>query len=171
MKQTGLIIIAALIALGLGFSARHFFPPIEKNTPGALPAFNLPDLSGHQHNISEWQGKVLVINFWATWCPSCLKEIPEFIALQKQYGDQGLQFIGIALEGQEPAAKYAAANSINYPILLGGDNGIALTQQLGNAVGVVPYTLIVDRQGQIAHRHPGEFSKKQIIDIVTPLLN
>lgn len=139
--------------------------------PSALPAFNLPDLSGHQHHISEWQGKILVINFWATWCPPCLKEIPDFIALQEQYKTQDLQFIGIALEDREPVAKYATATGINYPILLGGDNGIALARQLGNSVGAIPFTLIVDRQGQIILRHPGELSKERITTAITPLLN
>ncbi len=171
MKQASLIIIAALIALGLGIAARHFFPAAEKTAPSSLPEFNLPDLSGHQHNISEWRGKVLAINFWATWCPPCLKEIPDFIALQKQYGDQGLQFIGIALEDKESVAKFLAATQINYPILLGGDGGIALAQQLGDNVDAVPYTLIIDRQGQIVDRHPGEVSKEQITKIITPLLN
>lgn len=171
MKQTGLIIVAAIIALGLGISARYFFPPAEKTGISVLPEFNLPDLSGHQHNISEWRGKVLVINFWATWCPPCLKEIPDFVALQEQYADKGLQFIGIALEDREPVAEYTAATNINYPILLGGDNGIALSQQLGNNVGAVPYTLVVGRQGQIIFRHPGELSKQQIAEVIAPLLN
>lgn len=171
MKQTALIIIAALIALSFGMSARHFFPPAEKIRPSPLPEFNLPDLSGHQHNISEWQGKILVINFWATWCPPCRKEIPDFVALQQQYADKSVQFIGIALEDKEPVAEYIAAAKVNYPILLGGDNGIALARQLGNNVDAVPYTLIVDRQGQIIHRHPGEFSKEQLVEIITPLLN
>lgn len=171
MKQTGLIIVAAIIALGLGISARYFFPSAERTGISVLPEFNLPDLSGRQHNISEWRGKVLVINFWATWCPPCLKEIPDFVALQEQYADKGLQFIGIALEDREPVAEYTAATNINYPVLLGGDNGIALSQQLGNNVGAVPYTLIVDRQGQIIFRHPGELSKQQIMEMVTPILN
>lgn len=171
MKQTALIIIAALMALGLGITARHLFPAVEKNVISALPEFNLPDLSGRQHNISEWRGKVLVINFWATWCPPCRKEIPGFIALQEQYAAQGVQFIGIALEDRAPVAEYSAASKINYPILLGGDNGISLAHQLGNNVDAVPYTLVVDRQGQILHRHPGEFSKEQIVEVIAPLLN
>lgn len=171
MKQTGLIIIAAIIALGLGMTARHLFPSAEKTGVSALPEFALPDLSGHQHNISEWQGKILVINFWATWCPPCLKEIPEFIALQEQYADKGVQFIGIAIEDREPVAEYVATTKINYPVLLGGDNGVTLAHQLGNSVDAVPYTLIVDRQGQIIYRHPGEFSNEQILEVITPLLN
>jgi thiol-disulfide isomerase/thioredoxin len=171
MKQAGLIIIAAILALALGISVRHFFPPAETSATSTLPEFNLPDLSGRQHNISEWKGKVLVINFWATWCPPCLKEIPDFMALQQQYADKNVQFIGIALEDKEPVAEYAATTKINYPVLLGGDNGITLAQQLGNNVDAVPYTLIVDRQGQIIHRHPGELSKEQLLKIIEPLLN
>lgn len=170
MKRAGLIIIAAILALVLGISSRHFFSTIPKNDVSALPEFNLSDLSGQQHNISEWRGRILVLNFWATWCPPCLKEIPDFIDLQKQYADKDVQFIGIALEDKEAVAKYAATTRINYPILLGGDNGITLAHQLGNSVDAVPYTLIVDRQGQIIYRHPGELSKEQLLEIIAPLL-
>lgn len=171
MKQTVLIIIAAIIALGFGITARHAFSPVDNAAPSALPEFNLPDLSGRQHNISEWQGKLLVINFWATWCPPCLKEIPDFVALQEHYAAQGVQFIGISLEDKEAVSAYDAATKINYPVLLAGDNGIALAQQLGNNVNAIPYTIVVDRQGQIIYRHPGELSKAQIAEVITPLLN
>ncbi len=171
MKQTSLIIIAAIIALGLGITARHLFPSTEKTGVSALPEFNLPDLSDRQHNISEWSGKILVINFWATWCPPCLKEIPDFVTLQEQYAAKGLQFIGIAIEDKQAVAEYAAKTKINYPVLLGGDNGIALAHQLGNNVDAVPYTLIVDKQGQIIYQHPGELAKDKILEVIAPLLN
>ena len=162
--------MAALLALGGGIMARGFLTPAEQTSPATLPDFNLPDVSGKQHNISEWQGKIRVINFWATWCPPCLKEIPEFMALQKQYAAKGLQFIGIAVDDQEPVAEYLASTKINYPILIGGLTGIALANQLGNRVDAVPFTLIVNRQGQIMHQHPGEFSREQIMAVIAPLL-
>jgi thiol-disulfide isomerase/thioredoxin len=171
MKPTGLLIIAAVLALGGGILARGFLSPVEKTSPTSLPDFNFPDVSGNQHNISEWQGKIRVINFWATWCPPCRKEIPEFIALQEQYAAYNLQFIGIAIDDQEPVEEYLASTKINYPILIGGITGIALAHQLGNSIDAVPFTLVVNRQGQIIHQQPGEFSREQIMKIITPLLN
>jgi len=171
MKSTGLIIIVALLAAGGGIIARGFLSPTEQVNPTPLPEFNLPDVSRNEHNISEWQGKIRIINFWATWCPPCLKEIPEFIALQEQYADKGVQFIGIAIDDLEPVEKYLASTKINYPILIAGVTGITLAQQLGNSVDAVPFTVVVNRQGQIIHQHRGEFSREQIMEIITPLLN
>ena len=170
MKPTALIIIAAVLALGGGILVRGFLSTVEQTSPTALPDFNLPDVSGDQHNISEWQGKIRIINFWATWCPPCREEIPEFTALQEQYAANGLQFIGIAIDEQEPVEEYIKSNKINYPILIGGVSGIALAHQLGNIIDAVPFTLVVNQQGQIIHRHPGEFSREQIMAIITPLL-
>jgi thiol-disulfide isomerase/thioredoxin len=170
MKKTGFIIIAALLALGGGIMTRSFLAPAEQINPTPLPDFNLPDVSGTQHNISEWQGKIRIINFWATWCPPCLKEIPEFISLQEQFAAKGVQFIGIAIDDQEPVEKYLASTKINYPILIAGVTGITLAQQLGNSVDAVPFTVVVNQQGQIIHQHPGEFSREQIMAVITPLL-
>jgi thiol-disulfide isomerase/thioredoxin len=170
MKQTSIIIIAAVLALGVGIAAQGFLAQGETSVT-SLPDFNLPDLSGNQHNISEWRGKILVINFWATWCSPCRKEIPEFIALQEHYSVKGVQFVGIALEEQKPVAEYTASAHINYPILIGGDNGVTLAHQLGNSIDAIPYTIVVNQQGQIINRHPGEFSKEQILEIIAPLMN
>jgi thiol-disulfide isomerase/thioredoxin len=170
MKPAALIIVVALLAVGSGIVVRGFLSTVEQTSPTNLPDFNLPDVSGNQRNISEWQGKIRVINFWATWCAPCREEIPEFIALQEQYAANGLQFIGIAIDDQEPVEEYLKSNKINYPILIGGVSGIALAHQLGNSIDAVPFTLVVNQQGQIINRHPGEFSSEQIIKIITPLL-
>ncbi|MFW5443544.1 MAG: TlpA family protein disulfide reductase [Methylococcaceae bacterium] len=169
-KNSFLILFAGSIALTGGISAQYLnkTDPIAANTPSI--SFSLPDLSGKQRNITEWQGKVRIINFWATWCPPCLKEIPEFINLQNEFRDRGIQFIGIAIEDKKSVKKYLSKININYPILIGKDDGIALSQQLGNIVNAVPFTVVTNQQGQIIHRQPGEFSREQILKVIMHLI-
>ena len=169
-RKTLIILFAAFVALTAGIFAQSSLTLIKDAGNSQLPEIILPDLQGKQRNITEWQGKVIIINFWATWCPPCLKEIPEFIELQKELGDLGLQFIGIAIEEQQPVDEYVSLININYPILIGEDSGIALSVALGNLINAVPFSVVVDRKGNIAHRQPGEFSKQQILEIVNPLL-
>ncbi len=149
--------------------SRNGWSFLDKTTQ-PLPAFNLPDSSGKPHDIAEWRGKILIINFWATWCPPCKKEIPEFITLQNQYSAQGLQFIGVALEDKESVREYMNTVKINYPVLIAEDQGIALAFKLGNVSGTVPFTVVVDQNGQIIYRHQGNFSKDQILSVIAPLL-
>ncbi len=135
-----------------------------------LPDFSLPDISGTQHAIDDWQGKILIINFWATWCPPCLKEIPGFISLQKEYADKNVQFIGIAIDQNEPVADYIKMVNINYPILVAAENGTELVVKLGNTMKVVPYTLIVNSNSQIVYQHPGELSPQELRAHIEPLI-
>ena len=171
MRLSWLFIILAVLALGGGIATRVFYSSNKLFTPPLLSDFSLNDVSGKQHNIIEWQGKIRIINFWATWCPPCIKEIPEFVSLQEQYASKGLQFIGIAIDDEVSVKEYLVKTKINYPILIADLEGIALAHQLGNSVDAVPYTLIVDQQGTIIHQHGGAFSKEQIIEVISPILN
>jgi len=130
----------------------------------------LANLTGEITPISKWQGKILIINFWATWCPPCLKEIPDFIALQNEYADKNLQFIGIAIDTPELVSDYLAFVDINYPILMAEVEGQQLAKQLGNVVNAVPFTLIVNTNNEVIFRHPGELSKTKIRQIIDPLM-
>jgi peroxiredoxin len=128
------------------------------------------DLAGREHSLTEWKGKILVANFWATWCPPCVTEIPGFIVLQAEFGTRGVQFIGIALDERDKAENFSKRHGINYPILAGDDNVAQLMQDLGNAIGALPFTVIFDRDGKIAHVHQGEWSQHDARQTIEPLL-
>lgn len=122
------------------------------------------------HSISDWKGKILIINFWATWCPPCLKEIPDFIELQAEYAAHNVQFIGIAIDEPQLVDDYLNFININYPILIAEKEGGRLAQKLGNIVSAIPFTVIVNPQQQIIFRHPGELSKQAVRELIKPLL-
>lgn len=170
MKPSELVIIVAVLALGVGLTARFVMSPVGQMNPTPLAEFSLPDISGKQHNSNEWQGKIRIINFWATWCAPCRKEIPEFIALQEKYAANNVQFIGIAVDDKTAVIDYLKTININYPILIGGDAAMAQAQHLGNRIGALPYTVVVNAQGQVIYQQAGEFSTEQVVQVITPLL-
>ncbi|MGE0485036.1 MAG: TlpA family protein disulfide reductase [Gammaproteobacteria bacterium] len=131
-------------------------------------SFAAPD--GSTHRLDEWAGKVLVVNFWATWCPPCLREIPAFIDLQARHGAAGLQFVGIALDQAEPVAAFVAGKGVNYPVLVGDQNVVRFMQALGNQIGGLPYTVVFDRAGEVVLTRQGEWSAKAAADSLEALL-
>ena len=136
----------------------------------ALLAARLPDLKGENQALESWRGRVLVINFWATWCAPCREEIPEFVRMQERYRGQGLQFVGIAIDQPQKVADFARELGINYPILIGGLDTLALMREAGNRAGVLPFTLVLNRQGTVASRHPGGLKESKLEAIIRPLL-
>ncbi len=171
MKNKLILVAAALLSLSAGMLFKYYqIQQTEQQPSSPLLSIRLPDSEGKLRDLSEWQGNILIINFWATWCPPCLKEIPEFIKLQNELRDKHVQFIGIALEDQATIVSFLQKNPINYPVLIGGDAAISLSQQLGNLVNAVPFTIIVDTNGMIVYRHPGELSRQKLMQLLKPLL-
>jgi thiol-disulfide isomerase/thioredoxin len=170
MLKRGLFLTVAFAAVFGGFLAYQAVGFGKAGSHPELPGFSLPDTEGGRHDIAEWKGKVLVINFWATWCAPCLKEIPVFMEMQASHERQGLQFIGIAVEEAEPVREFSRKIKINYPILVAGLSGLPLSATLGNLAGVVPFSVVVNRAGRIVHHHPGVFDQAQIQSAVIPLL-
>jgi len=135
-----------------------------------LPDFAFEDLEGRLRERGEWEGRVMVLNFWATWCPPCHAETPAFVELQEEYGAQGVQFVGLAVDEKDLVMDFADTYGVNYPMLLGDLNAIELSKQLGNRLGGLPYTVVVTRDGEVAHRQPGEMKKDELESILQGLL-
>ncbi len=136
----------------------------------AVMATRLADLQGQSQALSQWRGKVLIVNFWATWCAPCREEIPVFIRLQEKYRTQGLQFVGIAIDQRDPVEVFAREFGMNYPVLLGGMETVETSRQAGNRVGALPFTLIIDRNGKIIATELGGIKEAKLEGIIKPLL-
>jgi thiol-disulfide isomerase/thioredoxin len=168
MKNIGLILIA-LLALAAGGLTRYLFKSPQQAVL-VLPAFSLPDTASVIRDSAEWQGTVRLINFWATWCPPCKKELPLLMALHNTYAANGLVVLGIALDDSVSVMNFLASTPISYPLLLGEQSGITLARQLGNRVDVIPFTVIVDKQNHIIYQHQGELTKNDVVSVLQPLL-
>ncbi|MFP3873188.1 MAG: TlpA family protein disulfide reductase [Thiohalophilus sp.] len=181
-----IIVVVAVLSLVAGMYANQLFDrspdPADKGAaaqsaeneaaghPETRPDFGLQDLDDELRHVSEWDGDVLMINFWATWCPPCRREIPAFIELQETYEDQGFTIVGIAIDTKQNAQDFVDPMDINYPILVGDKDGIALSKDYGNRLGVLPYTVIVDRDGKIIETHRNELTFEEAEAMIKPLL-
>jgi len=132
-------------------------------------AFELDGLDGSKRQFSEWAGKNRIINFWATWCAPCRREIPMLKAFQEQHGVDGFQVIGIAVDSPESVVGYAEDTKFNYPILVGEQDAMAVAESSGISFVGLPFTMIVTKDGSLVGAHMGEVHQQQLDDIVRVL--
>lgn len=165
-----------LIATGLSIAGGAFLwtmltgqKSVPGISPGAIYATRLPDGDGNSLSLGQWQGKILVVNFWATWCEPCKQEIPQLVAAQNKYGKAGLQVIGVAVDEKKRVAQFLQSVGVNYPILLDESGGIDLSKRFGNRAGILPFTVVIDRKGQITTVITGALTVTQI-DVLLPKL-
>jgi peroxiredoxin len=153
MRNT--FILASILLLALAATAQS--PKTSKSSTGRSPApnFNLKDASGKDVKLADLKGKVVLVNFWATWCEGCQVEIPWFVEFQREYADRGLAVVGIAMDDDWKSVKpWIEEKKVNYPIVIGN-------QGLGKQYGLIgmPLTALVDREGRIADVHNGIVDK------------
>jgi len=175
-----LVGVVALTALMTGFylSARYFSEPVIVSQPvaagdlvGSLrPDFNLVSNKGTSITPADFSGKTLLINFWATWCGPCREEMPMLMDLQRQYGSDGLQIVGIALDDAQSASSFVQTFGITYPILLGLEDVFATSAAYGNEEGVLPYSVLVDKSGIVRWQHAGIIHEEKITSLLGDLL-
>lgn len=135
-------------------------PPAPSAVPEALPNFTLADRDGRPRRLADWRGRPLIVNFWATWCAPCRREIPLLVALRAERRPQNLEVIGIAVDFREEVLKYAAEIGLDYPLLIGETDGLAAVEAFGMET-VFPFTAFADRQHRILALKVGELHRDE----------
>jgi peroxiredoxin len=142
---------------------------VNNASTAELFATTLPDENGKQQAISQWKGKVIVLNFWATWCPPCREEMPELSTLNTEWKDKNVVVLGIALDEISLIKEFNDENKISYPLLAAEDNGANLAFSLGNDKSALPYTVIIKPDGSIANTYFGRISKTLLEETLVKL--
>jgi len=136
----------------------------------SLPDLRLPDLEGQEIASNSWAGKVVVLNFWATWCPPCLKEMPMLDELHRGVDPGRLQVVGVAIDAPDDVRRFLAENRVDYQIVLGDLDAVELSRRLGNRTSGLPFTVVFDALGRRVYSHTGEIEPGDVRDHILPLL-
>jgi len=170
-SQAGLFLAVAILAglAGYHFNRTSLISPAVVGASQRLMSASLSDLSGKPQTLSQWRGKVLVVNFWATWCAPCREEIPALMKAQIQYEPNGVKIVGIALDNADKVRDYAKEMRIDYALLIAGMESLDLVKDLGNRAGVLPFSVVLDRSGKLVHAHAGVLTEASLAAVLVPL--
>jgi thiol-disulfide isomerase/thioredoxin len=173
LKPRELLAVLALCALSAaaGFGAWRWWQLQQAaELAQQRPDLEFRDLDGAPHRLSEWDGKLLLLNFWATWCTPCLKEIPLLIEAQRRYGPRGLQIVGLAMDQREPVEAFRRRLGINYPVMLGEIDIIEAMDRLGDELGAFPFSVLIAPDGRILDRASGDLTREELLQWLEPNL-
>jgi peroxiredoxin len=176
LSRTNLIILGlALLAAIIGGWLQHEShqarvpPGVHVANIGDLrPDVALLDLEGHERRLSGYQGRRVLLNFWASWCGPCLDEMPALSAAQHKFADQGAIVLGIAMDEPERVQAYLAQHPVNYPILIGQLDSPTTSLRFGDTGEVLPYSVLLDENGRILAAHRGALDAKQLDRWLSP---
>ncbi|HEV7775473.1 MAG TPA: TlpA disulfide reductase family protein [Luteibacter sp.] len=163
------IVLLAAIAAGVGLYVEHrrIHPPppagvLVAEVGDRRPELALVDLEGHPRKLAEWDGKRVLINFWATWCGPCRKEMPLLSQAQQRFASHDVQVLGIAEDAPDAVRAYLTATSVGYPILLGTEPGVFASMHFDNTRELLPYSVLIGRDGKILKRKLGPFDEAEL---------
>jgi len=162
------VVIALMLVVGLRMARRTQHAPVSQMKGDMAPDFTLQSLEGKAVHLSDYRGKAVLLNFWATWCAPCKIEMPWFVELQKEYGAEGLQIVGVAMDDASPKeiADFAKEMGVNYPVLMGKES-------VGDAYGGVqflPESFYIDRNGKVLDKAFGLKGRGEIEDNVKKII-
>ncbi len=177
MSRMPYLILSAVVALGAGTASYRLggsdaiaATTAPTDAVSRLASLTLPDPAGRPQPLAQWQDKVRVLNFWATWCPPCRKELPGFSRLSRKYADKGVQFVGISIDDADKVEAFRQETGTPFPLLIGDTNTLAMTAALGNPTLGLPFTLVIDRQGKAALQKTGIVSESQLDALLSRLI-
>jgi thiol-disulfide isomerase/thioredoxin len=151
-------LLAAVAGTSLWLADRSNRPAAAQGlAPAALMAASFRDGEGRARSLGEFHGKVVVLNFWATWCAPCREEMPEFERLQARWAERGVRFVGLSAEESTKVSAFARALRITYPLWVGGDEVGEMARRLGDSAGVLPYTVVLSTAGKVVDARVGAY--------------
>jgi peroxiredoxin len=156
MNNRYLVIAVAVVSvvIGMYFSTQRFRAQPPSATEELFSQM-LQDAKGEKQSLAKWKGKSLVVNFWASWCAPCVKEMPELSALQESLHNGQIQIIGIGIDSVANIASFADHHKVSYPLYSAEDSGIQLSRSFGNQAGLLPFTVLLDKEGKIRKTYLG----------------
>ncbi len=157
---------AFALIIGLALAYRYYEPPPPPaGAPiAAAPLFahTFDNADGQPQALTQWQGALLVVNFWATWCAPCIEEMPDFAKVQSEYAHRGVTVIGLAIDNAGDVRRFRDELKLELPLLIAGPAGSELARQLGNPSGALPYTVLIDPSGQVVRAKLGRLHAKEL---------
>lgn len=170
-----LIGIVAAAAATAGFLTRQEAVPDEPGVAAGasaapLLALTLPDLDGTPQPLAQWHGKVIVLNFWATWCPPCLQEIPDFAVVSARYAQAPVQFVGIGIDRVDNMRAFQDEMKVPYPLLVGTAQTLSVAAAIAQTAQALPLTIIIDREGAIHRIKLGTLNQAELEGTIRALL-
>lgn len=175
------ISIVAVIALAAGLAVAQFLhkPDGEPETApaaeviGAMPQqmveFSLPDTDGKQRSISEWKGKTILLNFWATWCPPCREEVPLLVEAHEKYKKSGFVVVSVAIDKKQDIQNFIDSYFINYPVLVNEIDNTHLMAKYGNRIATLPYSVMIAPDGRIIANKKGAYKRDELYAILVKM--
>lgn len=163
LTLAGLALLAAMIGYQTGLIEKNSDDrPLVATSAGSVMGLTLTDVTGQPQRLDQWRGRILVLNYWATWCAPCRDEMPGFSRLHEKLQSKGVQFVGISTDEADKIIEFKTKTPVSYPLLIGDMNTMAKSAELGNNRQALPFTAVFDREGNLAMTRLGRWSEADL---------